>query len=53
MWGCVVEDMKGGGAHQVRRDQQGALCDLLYRAPPHRPQLLQGDDPVDLAVHLL
>jgi hypothetical protein len=45
--------MQGGGAHQVRRDRQGARRDPLRRAPPHRPRLLQGGDPVDLAVRLL
>jgi hypothetical protein len=45
--------MQGGGAHQVRRDRQGARRDPRRRAPPHRHQLLQGDAFIDLAVRLL
>lgn len=35
--------MQGGGIHQGRRDRQGARRDPCRRAPPNRPQLLQGE----------
>ena len=35
--------MQGGGIHQGRRDRQGVRRDPRRRAPPDRPQLLQGD----------
>lgn len=35
--------MQGGGIHQGRRDRQGVRRDPCRRAPPNRPQLLQGE----------